>query len=400
MKEKLYLLLVVIASSFLAGCSSDDTLVVKCESVSETPILLQSDNDFFSVKTRASIDDVLSVDSFGIFCLAREKTGINGSSEAREVDWDTKLVNTIDDYGFTTHGVYWNNVKFKPSASDESTTDLVPLPGQDYVRYYPITNWYGYDFFGYYPYQPQSNIVDNYNSDSLAVNFVTDGTIDIIWGRSAQISDPYAYSARYMRKTGETAAHMTFHHSLTQFRFFLVPSVDDLGRVEQFDVIKNLSLKELKLLDTYPNLRMTLANLYNEANVGKVYPATRDITTDFTLKDETGALIEENPVPVPYKLVDEQVMPDTVRLGDCIMACSNEREYFISMCMCDTDNPANEYRSEKRISVKLSNGSPFKPGYIYNIYITVNGVTFVSMSAELEEWMEADDDDSLKFEIY
>ena len=395
MKEKIYLLLVVIASSFLAGCNDSDSLSIKGESLSETPILLQSDNKFFSVTTRASIDSIQEISSLGIFCVAREKTGINGSNEAREVNWMQILENTTERYGFTTHGIYWNNVKFRPGETVDGRTELQPVEGEEFVPFYPITNWYGYDFYGYYPYKSSYNQA----KDSLAVDFTIDGTTDVIWGRSNKVADPYAYSARYIKSIGNKKVPMTLKHCTTQFRFFLLPAADGEGKVAQPEKVKNLSLKEIKMLDVHPNIRMTLAKLDDEENVGTVYPKG-SATTEFILKDKAGNAVADAPVAVPYNMVGEEMMSDTVRIGDCIMACPGQTEYFMSMCMCDTDNPENEYRSEKRISIKTSDSSKFKPGYIYNIYIAVNGVTFVSMDATLQEWTNADDDPSLKFEIY
>lgn len=436
MKEKIYLLLVVIASSFLAGCSSDsETFSIKGESLSETPILLQSDSRFFSVNTRASIDTIQDIDTLGVFCVAREKTGIHGSDEASDVNWMQILENTHENYGFTTNGIYWNNVKFRPGETTDGRTKLEALEGEDFVGFYPVTNWYGYDFYAYYPYK------DGYiqASDSLAVDFTIDGTNDIIWGRSNKVADPYAYSARYIKSMNNKNVPMTLKHCTTQFRFFLLPAADGSGKVVQPEKVKNLSIKEIKLLDVHSNIRMTLAKLNSDESAGAVYPIGVE-TTDFILKDKVGSAISDSPIPVPYNTVIrrdtindiniladsisddiisgdsisgdsisgdsikieeyEEIMTDTVRIGDCIMVYPGCSEYYMSMCMCDTDNPENEYRSEKRISIKTSDSSVFKPGYIYNIYITVNGVTFVSMDATLQEWTNAADDPSLKFEIY
>ncbi len=396
MKEKLYILLVVIASSFLAGCSNDsDSLSIKGESLSETPILLQSDSKFFSVNTRASIDAIESIDTLGMFCVAREKTGVHGSDEAQDVNWMQVLENTTENYGFTTNGIYWENLKFTPAATEDGRTELKAYEGEEYVGYFPITNWYGYDFYTYYPYKEEYVQA----SDSLAVDFTIDGTVDVIWGRSTKVADPYAYSSRYVKAMNIKKIPMTLNHCTTQFRFFLLPAEMREDSVVDPDKVQNLSLKEIKMLDESPNVRMTLASINNDECVGTIYPNGEE-TTDFILMDKDGNAVSENPVPVPYKEVDGKIYADTARIGDCIMVCPGKTEYFMSMCMCDSDNPENEYRSEKRISIKASDNSAFKPGYIYNIYITINGVSFVSMDATLQEWTNAEDDPSLKFEIY
>ncbi len=401
MKERILFLLLVV-SSFLAGCSNSDHHAPSQpgERVSDVPILLQSDTRFPAyVSTRAMVNDITEPDSLGIFCLAREKTGIGGSDDANDVDWNVVLDNTSTGYGFTTNGIYWSNLACTAVDTGEENAMLEVLPGQDYIWYYPITSWYGYDFFGYYPRQ-QSYV---HNSDSVYVDIETDGNIDILWGRSEKIDNKYAYSARYVKSQETSVAHMHFKHSLTQFQFYFVAqkSWNKQEMNADFSQVKNLKIKDVCILDTYSNLRMVVAHRLDDSRSGAIVPANRYDMIDIALKDSSGVEVSENPIPFSFSTneLGEEVS-DTVRVGDGIMVCPNEKEYYMSVCLCDADDPEKEYWSEKRITIKLSgDNARFKSGYIYKIYVTVVGVSTISIDATLEDWQEADPDESLKFEL-
>lgn len=397
MKGKI-LLLIFVVSSVLVGCSDTDSCKVLSERPSDTPILLNSNLSFnANVTTRASIDTILELDRVGIFCAARQKTNINGSLEAPEPDWSVLLDTSSVRYGYTTNGLYWPNIACEVLHDSSSAARLKVEEGQAYIWYYPITSWYGYDFYGYHPYQNSFRST----TDSITVDFEIDGTQDILWGRSEKKSENFAYSARYFRSSKDSVAHMRFKHCLTQFQFYIVsaksPDKAD-PNLTSFNDIKGMSVKEIRMLDIYKNLRMTVANRLDESMVGRVYPNGYEIA-DFVLKDTFGIEVAQNPVPFKTQIVDDEEIADTVRVGECVMVCSNQPRYYMSMVLCDSNNPDLEYHSEKRMTIRLSDDSEFQPGHIYKIYIKASGVTNISLDATLDNWIEAPDDDNLDFEI-
>lgn len=399
MKERILLLIFVI-SAVLVGCSeSDSGSAPLFERPSDKRILLNCNTTFKAeVSTRASIDTISELDRVGIFCLARQKTNINGSSEAPDPNWSVLIDTSSVRYGYTTNGIYWPNIACNVIHDTTSRARLEVEEGQAYVWYYPITSWYGYDFYGYHPYQAGFS----HTEDSVTVDFETDGTQDILWGRSDIKSESYAYSARYFRSSKDSVVHMKFKHCLTQFQFYIIPakSPDKADpNLTSFNDIKSMSVKEIRMLDTYSHLRMTVANKYDEAMVGRVYPIDYYSTVDMTLKDTFGVEVAEKPVPFKTQFVDGEEIADTMRVGECIMVCSNQPRHYMSMVLCNTDNPDREYHSEKRMVIAQSDGSEFLPGYIYKIYIKASGVTEISLDATVEKWIEAPADDNLNFEI-
>lgn len=393
------LLLIFVVSSVFVGCSDTDSYKVLFERPSDTPILLSSNLSFnANVTTRASIDTIAELHRVGLFCAARQKTNINGSSEAPEPDWSVLLDTSSVRYGYTTNGLYWPNIACEVIHDNSATARLEVEDGQEYVWYYPITSWYGYDFYGYHPYQESFNSTE----DSVTVDFEIDGTQDILWGRSEIKSESYAYSARYFRNSKDSVVHMRFKHCLTQFQFYIVPakSPDKADpNLTSFNDIKGMSVKEIRMLDAYANLRMTVANKADASMLGRVYPREGYSTTDFTLKDTLGVEVAENPVPFKTQIVDGEEIPDTVRVGECVMVCSNLQRNYMSMVLCDTSDPEREYHSERRMVIKLSDDSEFLPGHIYKIYIKASGVTSISLDATMDNWVDAPDDDNLDFEI-
>lgn len=405
MKERI-LLLIFVVSSILVGCTNDGSdngpLV---ESPSDVLVNLNA-KGLFDVDvtegrktsaTRASVDNKYDLAPVGIFMLAGKKTGINGSmgSEgAQDIDW-TVNVKPGAEYATTTNGIYWNNMK----CTLDVTTDYLVKDNANYpLWYYPITSWYAYDFYGYHPYQENGFNVQEYDDGKyrVTVDFDIDGTKDILWGRSDIIEgNNYAYSAKYFRTSGEDAAHMTFYHKLSQFRFYLVPTKDNDAEDDGFGGIEGLYLKKVTMHSVATKIQMLLADSDsgNQGDVGNMHPIS-DKDQDIPLRDKNG--IEFAPVPFETVVVDGVVTGKKVRVGDCIMLCPFDTEYKMSIVLCDEDG--NEYHSEKKMSITLKDGSPFQPGKIYNININATGVTNIALNATVVDWQEVDDD-NLNFDI-
>lgn len=402
MKKHSFLTLFV-AAALLAGCSdnsNEPATIYNSGLLSNVPILLMGDGNFStSVTTRTGVDSVMGLgEQVGIFCVAREKTGITGSAEAKNVNWSTVVSTDPENYGYTTNGIYWSNVRCRTVRNNNikaDTVDLQPVNSEDYIWYYPVTNWYGYDFYGYYPYQSSYT----HTSDSITADFTIDGTNDILWGRSDTISgDKYAYSAHYFNTHTQSAAHMKFNHALTRFQFYIVAAKNKEG---SYNDVKALCVKEIRMIKVHTTLRMTVANRVNRLMSGTIYPSpSQDITATLKLKDAAGNEVSQNPVPFATK-TDKQgkEIADTVRVGDCLMVCPNAKAYYMGIGLCDRNNPDKEYWSEKNITISMTSNGRFLKNTVYKIYISVSGVSGVNLNASLQDWDESVNDGFLNFTL-
>ena len=391
----------------LSGCNKDKNTI-------EVPIYPQEDfvrielggsNSLNNTTSRASIENLGDINEasgkhIGVFCLAGRRTHISGSSEAKEIDWSNIVPTDLEEYGYNTNGTYWNNVRCH-IAGDVPNYSLIPDEDQEYYWYYPNTSWYGYDFYGYYPYQENGVYIQ---SDMVTVDMEIDGTKDVIWGRSEdptaaiykEVSDQSLrnklvesyYSARYFRYSPEgwNAANMKFKHMLTQFRFHVYPAANKESNPEKkYDTATALKVTELRLEDEECNLQMILADRSGQQQ-GTIF--SRDgLTNDFYLHYADGTLLKDSAVSIKTQLdtINDIVIPDTVQMGECIMALAGDTVYHLSVQLQDT---VTTYSSEKKIAIRRANGKPFEPGYIYHVYLQVAGVTTIGVTAEMEDWKD------------
>ena len=395
MRKRIFLLISVVSLA-LIGCSEKESFEPSNESQNTTnvPIVLNTDKFFNAdISTRATIESLSMIDTLGVFCLAGKKTTISGSENAPTPNWNV----TLDSANFstTTHGKYWNNI---PCTVDAGSGDLEVQNKGWYAWYYPITSWYAYDFYAYYPYRKTHTIIRNVeNRDTtyqLGVDYQIDGTQDIIWGRSEIKSDPFAYSAKYFRNISDPTVHMKLEHSLTQFQFYVLPQEKN----GSFEAIKKLAVKKVSMHEVATNLRLIVADNNKNGNnrTGHIQPID-NTRGDLELKGFNGKTV--SPVEFKTQIVDGVETAVEERIGDCIMVCPDATEYYMSMVLCLKDDHDSEYYSEKLMTIKLNENKPFQAGKIYKIYIKVSGITEIKLNAELADWIEADDNDNLNFDI-
>lgn len=154
----------------LSGCSADETSTRSDEftldQLSNVEIKLSARNGGIASTgtTRAAIigDTDANIDSLGVFGLARVIQGINQS--ANEVSWFAQSENWS--------GCILNNVAANKVGHDINWAE------EGAAYFYPPTQFYSYDFYGYYPYVESENLV--YDATSVKANYEIDGTQDLI----------------------------------------------------------------------------------------------------------------------------------------------------------------------------------------------------------------------------
>lgn len=411
-----------VALVLLCGCTQQD--MVPTFEMSDYRITLTSD---YSVnvdvstseggQTRASYDDIadgqLSEDGIGIFCLAARQ--INTAASA--IDW-FKAVEVTNGKVNNVHGIYWDNVKFKVGSLYSTINDKdyykleMATVTDNILEYYPLSSDYGYDFYGYAPYQEGKRDknpagIMGYGQNRLTVDFKLDGSQDIIYGRSKVPEGEYAnrndfYSARYFRQTRQASAvEMDFEHKLTRLNFYVIPKPDLIDGEDSYVYVDSLAIKSIKLHKVITGARLILADKPNQNSTDPFIDQTGNLqphkeTGTFSLRGtgwKEGDLIQS--------INHDSAVNGKIKIGEHLMVCP-EKKYEMEMVLCDKNDSTKVYPAR---TLTLSLGKeinsegievqkPFQPGHQYNINISVTGPVGINLiSAQLIEWEDGDDID-------
>lgn len=278
--NKIFFALTVAA---FASCTADD-LITSQETapISGTdeltdepmPIRLGVSGGANAFVTRNSIEqvDFDTLHNVGMFMLARyvqdtnpvegtltwERTNTTPNSDPMpRMDgcWPTWIDNQkshIITDGTNRHFIrFWN--------SDET---------QDTVCMYPVGQWYSYRFYGYYPYQPSSQVL--FDSRRRTVLFDNlDGKTDILWGRSAKANmddthEKYAYSARYFRQSGyaENYPSLSFKHKMMALQFQIQGLPDENApEEEKFKSCNRMFIDTIYVVNVPSHAELIVADL-------------------------------------------------------------------------------------------------------------------------------------------
>lgn len=345
--------------AMLHSCSNEEVFPDGVD-VSGDPVEIRLSSGTQANLTRASIGvgaDDADIPEMGVFCLAKDLQHINNG--AQEINW----FGSEDNWSVCL----MDNVK-----SQKIGSDVTWLDGQHY--FYPVSQFYKYDFYGYYPYVEGENMITE-NSTVLA-QFVIDGSQDIIWGKATS-DEEYAYSAKYYRTNPSAPApKLRLKHMLTRLTFSAVPDVDRNGSKES---AKKMSVKRIYIKDAYTNLALTVADHQNPEMEGAIAYCS-EVTDSLFLKEADGSELQLT------SLADES----GVTIGESLMLLPAER-YRLGVEFVHDDFEGEVFRTE--CWLEISKGTEdFKAGTSYNVKLTVHGPEEVTLEAELQPWDFAEGD--------
>ena len=153
MKLHHYLWAVAAACMLLPGCSNEDLsdhasapVFIPGNSEVEIRFAAHSDEVSTSVDKRATVDEDGNLDEMGVFCLARGKQEKNDG--APDISW----FDPEDNYA----SCLMKNVKAKKEGSNVTWEEHY---------FYPISQFYMYEFYGYYPYAEDAHITYEASAD-------------------------------------------------------------------------------------------------------------------------------------------------------------------------------------------------------------------------------------------
>lgn len=368
--KKLSWFTILAAVALLPGCSNDNeplkegSMVEAVIGDSEVEIKLSSG----TAATRASIEsdenNAFEVDGLGIFCVAKDKQNPEINPPAPDIDWTR-----YSEYGKTDvlmHNVPANAVM---DTIDNVTSTSIVWADPEAQYFYPISNWYKYDFYGYYPVQDDAKVTTI--SDGIMVNMEIDGYKDVLIGKASS-EEQYAYSAKYFRTAAHELPKMEFFHYLSRFTFTVEAGADYTGSKEN---ATRMSVKEITLFDMPYIFELVVAsNDKNEDYWGVGYYDDENLK-DFYLHDANSEALSLVPVSA-----DERS-----KVGDALMVIPGLESYGIRVVLVDENG--KEFVSEFPLSLSehLEEGTT-EMGHSYNINMTVYGPQEIKLNAVLKPW--------------
>ncbi|MCM1108661.1 MAG: fimbrillin family protein [Clostridium sp.] len=360
MKKYTYMALAA-SVAMLSACSNDDDLAAGTiggnVDVEGNPVEIVLGNGGM---TRAAIQGDGDLDEMGIFCLAKAKQEIN--SGASDINW------------FDNDPLHWSACIMNNVAATKQGASITWLEeGKHY--FYPISQFYSYDFYGYYPYDAQ---VDTTMLNTVVANYVIDGSQDIIWGKATS-EEQYAYSAKYFRLHPEVAKpKLDLQHLLSRFTFTAIP--DEEG-ADEGAAAAGMTVQKIYIKQVYTNLALTVAK--RDANgilteeEGVINPNS-DIREDVYLKNEDGTEL------TPASLANGEV-----NVGESLLLYP-EAKYLLAVDFTHESFPGEVMQMECWLEMNGKDGAVFEKGKSYNVKLTVHGPKEITLEAELQDWEEGD----------
>lgn len=299
----------------------------------------------------------------GVFCLAREKQAVNNIPA--DIDWTD-----------------WSGCVMKNVQSNLIEDKKVTWEGQ---YFYPISQFYAYDFYGYYPYVADNKVT--IGKESVQVQFTLTGKEDLIWGRATS-EEQYAYSAKYFRVNGnqDKLPTLDLKHMLTRLIFVVKTGEDFVGSGTATEALK-MKVKSLCIKSAKPNVNLSWTNTTETATSHASLTLRDNSVTDFYLCDAEGGQVQNfelDPTPNGEKQIGESIM------------LYPEQSYILEVVLVNSETQ-QEYKTESPLT--LSQKALFEAGKNYNVIITVHGPKKIDLTAQLNPWVDAEDETDNEVEL-
>lgn len=344
---------------------------------SEAPVFIPGDSEFeislssgngttVSVNKRSAVNAINQMtEGLGVFCLARGKQNINQA--APDITW-------FSDDALSTCTLMKN---VKASVADEDGN-----LSWDGHYFYPISQFYAYGLYGYYPYVEDENVT--YANNQATVHYTIDGTQDLIWGRaSAHDADASAYSATFFRQSASDLEYvpvLQMKHLLTRLEFYVQPGETYTGSGVVFDGAENMVVDSIQVLNAACNVNVLVADLANP-NMENAVVTEGAGRADFRLRNADGKLFDA--VPVGTSLGQE------TKVGESIMLAPAST-YILRIYLKDTSTNMS-YPTEYPLTLTSTDtGAMFQTGMSYKVTILANKPKEITLKANVGEWPQAE----------
>lgn len=411
MKKRWYIF--ALAALTLTACSESDEIgqnanIPAVEDMTPVAIQLKA-GGLVNAITRSAIntnpDGTFDNITVGVFGLACDRQGIN--QEPANINW----------YGYdgteSTEQYKTCCIVDNQESDVDGATGEITFKGATY--FYPVTQFYRYDFYAYYPYaeaagaptldNPTILKEKNSTSSKVTVQYVIDGTQDLIWGMDHrdQYADEtvysdeirewvnqYSYSARWFRLVDRRAdcyPNIKLQHLLTRLTFHVEPGANTEGGTDYSDAMQ-MQLDELYVKGVYNNLNVVVANQANmiapTADDAERLTRRNNNLTDFYLHDATLDVEGHQQLAASIDVPSEPSL--AAQWGESIMLYPMQ-EYLLHIKMSRISD-GKQFESE--VPLKLQNTTGFLRGHSYKVRLVVHGPESVQTTCSVEAWEEED----------
>lgn len=400
---KKYLFIALAAAGLLSSCSSDD--IVGGETTFD-------ESELVPIRI-----------GFGQTVTGTRGTGtVGGFDDASDNVWNKQLVNI-----YMLHKDSIGLAVFDPTVDPNPIYNNTPFYAPDIlqtgiatdttyaIKYYPTQK--KYDFWGY---RLDDAIVETpvIGTDSLTINFTMNGSQDIMVAKAIPSPEDSALliskgNAAADRAFSSFAARygvqpdLKFRHLLSRLTFKVIPGGE--GAVNPatpviVDSIKVISKNKGKLVVAALNdVRGEKQNIVWSGETDSLVLMQRPALTGGATKNDSLNLIQFEPVSLAgegdYETPGDPSTPfvgNTISVGEALMVAAGEESYELfvylhqpSLTQLGNPSTKNIVYSYKDI-IKIGENQTFKPGYSYDVKITLWGLSDIKITTTLGKWEQGE----------
>jgi len=350
MKFRLSIVINLLAAVILTGCSADDEPLYESQVVENSAVEISLGLASTPVGSEESMRAMVVNDNpnlfslnenhggLGIFCLATSR--LSAKASIPNIDW------TVSD-----NNVCMDNVSAIAKVRNFGQGNVTSIEWENHY-YYPMGGWYKYSFYGYSPHVTSPEIA----SDKVTVDYVLDGTQDVIWGSTG---DTEYYATYFTAHLGETPS-LRMQHLLTGLRFRAIAGDDKEGVTVDS---RGIRVTCIEIANVPVHQTLTLADRTNPENIGTLVAKENATKEAVYLRDDIAGSGYLN-----GSYLIKSTAASALEIGNGVMLPPSDH-YYIKVTM--RDKLGNDCSPQGYFRIAPTSGT-FEPGKYYWIQMRIS----------------------------
>ena len=397
--KKHFMFAACLAAGFMVSCSNDDkSFTVTTDDSQSAPIMFTLGGNAVDVTTRGTgavgdVDGDKNIwrgEKLNVYMFNKGTFTIAGN----DANYDEEI--TADEYLFENTEITANN-------SDNSSV----VASYEGNKYYPMTG--NYDFFAYYADDAVQGAPAE-SGDKYVIPVVIDGSQDLM---VAKADMPTAQKDAFVAAVGEdnkdryysafsarraigvdgladengVQPHFEFNHLLSRFVF----SVKPVGLAADNVDGKGVSVNAIKFKNAKTTADMTIAS-YAENFHENALAINDEVTADIYLQERVDA---DNASDL--QALTPAIYSDSTKVGESLLVFPAEK-YDMVIELSQMPDGENNYVFPYEHALSVAGG--FKPGYQYNVVITIYSLEDIRLDVKLTPWKLYEDNLEVNNDLY